>query len=65
MLGTLMSHSTPVLLISIFEYIEPHDRGEICITLGHTVIARKSNIPRTGPFGQLGGLRCRRGGSTA
>jgi hypothetical protein len=65
MLGTLMSHSTPVLLISIFDYIEPRNRGKICITLSHTVIARKSNIPRTGPFGQLGGLRCRHGGATA
>jgi hypothetical protein len=48
MSGTRMSRATPVLLISIFEQIEPRDRGEICITLGHTVIARKFNIPLYG-----------------
>jgi hypothetical protein len=43
-----MRHSKPLLVISISEQIEPRDRGEICITLGQTVIARKSNIPLYG-----------------
>jgi hypothetical protein len=32
------------LVISISEFVEPRDHGEICVTLGEKTIARKSNI---------------------
>ncbi len=36
------------VVISISEFVEPRDRGEICVTVGAQVIARKSNIPLYG-----------------
>ena len=35
-------------MISISEFIEPRDRGEVCVTVGGKVIARRSNIPLYG-----------------
>jgi hypothetical protein len=32
------------IVISISEFVEPRDYGEICVTVGSNLIARKSNI---------------------
>jgi hypothetical protein len=39
--------SSPIV-ISIFEFVEPRDRGEVTVTVAARVIARKSNIPLYG-----------------
>jgi hypothetical protein len=39
---------TSPIVISISEFVEPRDRGEITVTVADRVIARKSNIPLYG-----------------